>query len=514
MQPINCVSMFASAPQMGRGPARQVVRRGWTPLPKAHSVSPRNDATDSYLGFLFQGLFALLLLWDAGDEDSVCVEGDDDVVLEGPDVRLSQLKHSLGTPPDLRVSNVGFWKAIGNWAGRMLAARSAGMEAAGSADPDGAMTGVGDARSREWYLFATVAAVGAGDPLHGVVEGERRDVDGVVAALTTEAERVAAERTAAEAEGARLPHAERAAACAAFLSLGETERRTLVESLTVLPGHFRITEGTEKVVDRLRNVVPAAQRRAVAERLIEWWDRQVALALMGRRPRRIVKAELTYAIQNRLAEHRDTSLPDDFSPRRPTPAELEAERGGNVERQIELVRGGASRVDRALIARWQARGQRGLWIERDVSVVPDLNDFDERLKRTWAGRHGPMCDDCQGLGEDETAVEGRKLLDWAHHDAPGEVPPPRPEWDRPFYAQGMLQQFADELEVGWHPGYKERLGGEDRPSVGTEPESVAQDAAQPQRSAGGAPAESPPSVKGRRGAASRPRPKRTSGGTA
>jgi hypothetical protein len=478
-------------------------------------VSARNDATDSYLGFLFQGLFALLLLWDAGDEDSVFVEGDDDVVLEGPEVWLNQLKHSLGTPPDLRVSNVGFWKAIGHWGERMLAARSVGPETAvRSAGPDAAMPGVGDGRPREWYLFASVAAVGTGDPLHGVVEGERRDVDGVVAALTTEAERVVAERTAAAATRARLPHAKRAAACEAFLSLGEAERITLVERLTVLPSHFRITDVAERVVDRLRNYVTAAQRRAVADRLIEWWDRQVALALMGQRPRRIMKAELTSAIQNRIAEHRDTSLPDDFSPRRPTPAELEAERGGNIERQIELVRGGASRVDRALTARWQARGQRGLWIERDVSVVPDLNDFDERLKSTWAGRHGPMCHDCQGLGEDETAVEGRKLLDWAHHDAPREIPPPRPEWDRPFYAQGMLQQFADELEVGWHPGYKDRLGGEDHSAVGSEPESVARDAAQPPRSAGAAPAESPPSLKGRRGAGSRARPKRTSEGTA
>jgi hypothetical protein len=336
----------------------------------------------------------------------------------------------------------------------------------------------------------------------------------VVAALTTEAERVVAARTAAKAKRARLPHAERAAACAAFLNLGEAERRTLVERLTVLPRHFRITDVTEKVVARLRNYVTAPQRRAVAERVIEWWDRQVALALMGQRPRRIAKAELTSAIQNRIAEHRDTTLPDDFSFRRPTPAELEPERGGNIERQIELVRGGASRVDRALIARWQARGQRGLWIERDVSVVPDLNDFDERLKSTWAGRHGPMCTDCQGLGEDETAVEGRKLLDWAHHDAPREIPPPRPEWDRPFYAQGMLQQFADELEVGWHPGYWKRLGGSNGSSVGTEPESVTRDAAPSQRSAGAAPSESPPSLKGRRGAGSRPRPKRTSGGTA
>lgn len=483
-----------------------------------HSVSPRNDATDSYLGFLFQGLFALLLLWDAEDGDAVSIEGDDDVVLEGEEVRLNQLKHSLGTPPDLRVTNVGFWKAVGNWVEHLVAERpdppSPPQSESSSVPSRRAGTTSDHLRTGKKCVFVTVANVAADDPLVGIVEGEACDVNAVVAALTVEAERVGAEREAAAAAGTRIPHAERGAACAAFLRLTEAERRILVERMTILPRHFRITDVSEIVADRLSSTVVAKHRPAVAERVIEWWDRQVALALMKRRSRRIFKVELTTAVHNIISEHRDTTLPDNFSFRRPSQEEIAADRGGNIERQIELVRGGVRRADRAIIARWQARGQRGLWMARDVSLFSELTEFDDRLKEAWVNRHGPMCDDCEGLDEDGTVLEGRKLLDWAHHEAPREVPPPRPLWDRPFYAQGMLQQFADELTVGWHPEFAERLGPSEPAPSGDAAESDGKSTSTGSGSAGAEGGGPPPSVTRGRAGGSRSRPRGAPRGSA
>jgi hypothetical protein len=133
------------------------------------------------------------------------------------------------------------------------------------------------------------------------------------------------------------------------------------------------------------------------------------------------------------------------------------EQGGNIERQIKLVRGGPARVEIALVARWRARTQRGRWADSDVSVVTELDAFDERLKRAWTEQYGPMCDDCAGLPENERCSHGLGVLNWALLHAAAEIVPPRPEWRHPFYAQGMLQQFADKLEVGWHPNFEERL---------------------------------------------------------
>lgn len=441
-------------------------------------MSPRNDATDSYLGFVFQGLYALILLLDAGDGDTVSVETQDDVALEGRELVLSQLKHSLGTPPDLRITNVGFWKTVRFWAEWLIADRerrplhspgTAAQIPSDSVTPSSSPSAE-PPRPGTRFCFITVAAVGNDDALAKAVEGRARgagDIASLVEALATEAQRVDDERAEARAAHEPLPHAERAAGCTAFLGLSPDERTRFVERLTILPGHFRITDIQAQVVARLRGRVRVATQERIAERLIEWWDRQVALALMGRRSRGITKEELSGAVHDIIAEHGTRTLPDDFSWRRPADEDLAAERGNNIERQIALVRGGEHRVDRALLARWRARAQRERWTGSDVSLAPILQKFDDQLKEAWAEKFGPMCDDCVGLGDHEVCRHGRDLVDWAHDDAPRQVPPPRVEWSQPFYAQGMLQQFADQLEVGWHPEFRQRLG---------EPESDAEDA--------------------------------------
>lgn len=228
--------------------------------------------------------------------------------------------------------------------------------------------------------------------------------------------------------------------------------------MTILPRSFRITDVEVRIASRLEVSARASVRPRVAERLVEWWDAEVARALTGRRDRRITKDEVAGRINDFLVEYRDDTLPDHFSALRPTPDELAAGRVSNIARQIELVRGGGRRVDRAIVARWRARGQRDRWLREDISLAPILALFDGRLQEAWADRHGPMCDDCATAGEEERCRRGLNLLEWAYSEASREVAPPRPDWQSNFYAHGMLQQFADGLQVGWHPDFRARLG--------------------------------------------------------
>ncbi|MCC7002155.1 MAG: hypothetical protein IT357_08375, partial [Gemmatimonadaceae bacterium] len=73
------------------------------------------DATDAFLGYAFQGMFALLVLMDALDDETVSVESHDDVVKSGLGETLFQLKHSrTGTRP-LSIRDDRFWKTIAIW---------------------------------------------------------------------------------------------------------------------------------------------------------------------------------------------------------------------------------------------------------------------------------------------------------------------------------------------------------------------------------------------------------------
>ena len=62
-------------------------------MPASHS------AIDAAVGYYYQGVYALLILLQAGDDAEVLLEEADDVVLEGTQKTLHQLKHSLGADP-------------------------------------------------------------------------------------------------------------------------------------------------------------------------------------------------------------------------------------------------------------------------------------------------------------------------------------------------------------------------------------------------------------------------------
>ncbi len=208
-----------------------------------------HQAVDSYVGYEFQGQFALILLLDAKDGEAVSVETQDDVVLEGNITSLYQLKHSLKEPdklPRLTITNVGFWKTIFIWA-------------------DGT-----DIFSKK-FIFVTSAAIAPDCSLQLLREhnGNRTKV---VTALDAEANRVLTEVQVARAIDKKyLPHKDRLPGCEAYLKLTLQQRTELVNRITIDPENFNALQIQNEVEVRLTNV-PLNMKAKIAERLIEWWD--------------------------------------------------------------------------------------------------------------------------------------------------------------------------------------------------------------------------------------------------
>jgi hypothetical protein len=156
-----------------------------------------------------------------------------------------------------------------------------------------------------------------------------------------------------------------------------------------------------------------------------------------------------------VVEHSRDGLPDSYSSQ--VPPSIAAATGRVMEKQVELVRGGEQRLRRAVVARWRARNQRNEWLENDLAAAAELDQFDRRLIEVWGDRFGPMKDDCDGLGDDECRRRGLDLLDWSHLHAPSALPPIRPLWPHAYLVQGSLQQFAEQVKVGWHPNFQALL---------------------------------------------------------
>jgi hypothetical protein len=387
-------------------------------------VTPsEHEATDSALGYYYQGMYALLVLLDADDDGEVSLETDDDIQATGSAPRLLQLKHSTGTPPVLTTKADGFWKTLPIWIPFL-------------------------SRRELRFVFVTCAEVASSSSMAALtVNGDRTAVGDE---LRLEAERVIAEVNAARKAKKDPPYAKRRDACEAFLGLTPQHRSELLSRITIIPRAPSIQRVESEVEQRL-TLQPRAMRPQIAKRLIEWWDYRVVQSLTGALPRLIEKDELLGRITEIVIALADDNLTDDYGWK--LPPDLASDLGSNMEHQIRLVDGGDARIERAAVARWRAREQRNRWISERAGIAQQLQQFDQSLVRFWSERHGPLCDDCKQAADAAKRIKGRELLDWSHLTAHVEIPRLRPKWDKPFLVQGSFQQLAEQLQVGWHPDY-------------------------------------------------------------
>ncbi|MBX3198955.1 MAG: hypothetical protein KF894_12550, partial [Labilithrix sp.] len=389
----------------------------------------KQDATGSAVGYYYQGLFAILLLFEQQDDGLVSVETGDDIQQGGPaSPRLTQLKHSLGTPPPLNEKSDGFWKTLGFWIPHL-------------------------STSQATFAFVTCAKISDETALRGLTDGGSATLSDVMAALDAEAARVAATVAAAKANsepGKPLPYAQRLAGCVAYLALAPTQRLNLLSRMRIYAAAPNAATIESAVVERL-TTYQRPIRTALARRLVEWWDYRVARSLIGAAPREIYKEELLDKLNEIAGSLSTNSLPDDFSS--VEPLSVNTELGTTMEKQIALVSGGKNRVLRAALARWQARSQRERWLSERVGVADDLKRFDDMLIKAWRDRHGPMCDDSVEESDEQKRHRGRELLDWSHLAAYLQVVPIREKWNQPFLVQGSFQELAERADVGWHPDF-------------------------------------------------------------
>lgn len=387
-----------------------------------------HSAKPSMLGYRFQPLYALLVLWSESEDDfdEVSVETEDDITLKGSStINLYQLKHSTENPERLTIKNDGFWKTMRIWAQ------------------------YADSQSHKLY-FVTADEVKESDTLFKLVCGDKDRIE-LVTLMANEAKRVINARNLAIAnKEKKLPYEKRFEGCEAFVQLTPDQQLNLIEKVTIRPNTFDIYQVQDEVIKKLSSMAVSSTRPLIAKRLLEWWDKQMLDSDEG-----IKKMELLFNLQCLIAQFQDNSLPDDYSDK--LPESIDPELGGFMEKQIDLVNGGFSRKKRAATARWRARNQRERWIQDDLLYALELEKYDRKLQEVWADRHEPMKDDMDGESEERCEKEGLSLLEWVHWESHLHVNPIRSEWKQHFLIQGSFQQLAEEMRVGWHPFFKEKL---------------------------------------------------------
>lgn len=386
-------------------------------------------AAPAALGFYYQSFFALkTLVALTGDDGAVAIESADDVELKDNGQRLLfQLKHSLKTNPTvITISSKGLWRTLKAWIDVLP----------------------GLTLSETLFHLVTVAPI-AKESILETLGTPKADRKPLVAALVQEAERVVSERKAAAQAKKPLPHADRAAGCEAFLRLTPDGRLNLMRQTRIQPGTMPIDK-MEGAIAQMLTLIKPEDRASVAQRLMEWWDRQVIYSLCKKRPQFISRGELQECITEFIGDIEHDRLAADFETIA-HPSDYQPD--GMLTRQINLVDGKSHDLTKAIREEWRARQQRSKWVNDRPNMAAEIATYDRILKEYWSDRHMEIVESCEDQEEAEKRSKGLGLLRWAHNDAPTTVRSIVPGFEAPYYVRGSYQVLAIDQEVGWHPDY-------------------------------------------------------------
>lgn len=386
------------------------------------------SAADSALGYLYQVRCALLWslqrLKDAVEFEA-SIETLDDVTFEnsGTPAELLQTKLHKNRGADLSDYSPDIWKTIRIWI---------------SALNTGAIT-----ERTNLYLVTTENA--AEGTIARYLRKENRNVDEALQRLNAVA-RTSSNQT-------------NAAAYEAYLSKTDDQRKSLVEQIVVVDQ----APGIADLDGLLRNEVffaaPRIHQDAFLNYLEGWWLRRAAKQLQNvSAGDRILSEEIEAQMADLRDRFKQDSLPiaDDLLNYELDEHTVDAHQDFPFVQQVKLATTHSRRIAAAIRDFYRAFEQRSRWQREDLLFVGDLNVYEKGLEEEWelvfAGAEDRIGHEAT---EQEKTAAAQEVLNWAEI---GNVKTLIKENVRePFVTRGSLHILANELRIGWHPEFRERL---------------------------------------------------------
>ena len=381
------------------------------------------SAASSTLGYFYQCRYALLEALrrlPGGDRVSIGIETLDDVVFEtdGSAVDVLQTKHHMNAHANLTDASPDLWKTLRIWI---------------EGQTDGTIP-----QDAQFFLITT-ALCGNGTAA-AYLRPDGRD------------EKKALERLAATVSTSTSET--NAPAYRAFSSLSDDGRARLLKSLAVLDASPSIGQ----LNDRLRQAVfYAVERRflnSYLQRLEGWWYGRVVNHLLDSNAASILGEELEAEASRIRAQFKDDSLPVDDDIMRAT-----VDASGYLDRpfveQLNLIGVNQNRVLHAIRNYYRAFEHRSRWLREDLLYVGDLDRYEDRLIEEWDLLFQQMRDELgDDAAEDAKTSAAQDLYKWVETGTHHLI---KPAVTEPAITRGTYQMLADDLRVGWHMEFRERL---------------------------------------------------------
>jgi hypothetical protein len=391
-------------------------------------VTPTNrfSAADAALGYLYQVRMALL--WalrkiKEGTDFFISLETLDDVTFEsvGRPEDLLQTKHHQNHQAALTDASSDLWKSLRIW-----------FEGTAShAIPPEATL----------HLLTTATAPPASAAAY--LRQNERNVDAALEALIATAQSSRNEQNAIAYE--------------LFLKTPPNTRRVILNAIVVIDNAPTIGNLETQLQAEIFWAVKIGHQEVFLNYLEGWWCRRVITQLLQLRTGdRIHAGELESQMSDLREQFKQDALPisDDLLNHVLDDAALAGHASSCFVKQLELVKANSKRIAAAVRDYYRAFEQRSRWLRDDLLLIGDLTNYERRLREEWELVFEAMRDKLGAQTVEVAKVEAaRSVLEWAERTSI----PIKPAVTEPFVTRGSMHILADDLRIGWHPEFRERL---------------------------------------------------------
>lgn len=388
-------------------------------------IMSNHQASEQMIGYLYQVRYALALLLDNDNPDfQISIEKFDDVAFsqDGEPRVLMQLKHHVQKCGSLTDASTDLWRTLKVWIDMV------------SKSPD--------ILNETKFLIITTAIAPDDTASCYLKNDNNRDVD------------CAFEKLKAISE--RSENKEHKKFYYAFSKTDEKTIKKLLAQMYIIDKASNIIDVEKIFRKQIRYSCIPKYENQVCERIEGWWYKKAIIALCSDDPIFVTQSQVRSLIVSISQEYSDENLPIDiFDIGDFQESDLGADEKIFYE-QLKLISIGNRRMQMALRDYYRAFKQRANWIRNDLLYINELDKYEERLIDEWEHSFATMEDnlaDSTGVTEDEKIKEGRRLFS----DIEKRDIRIRPKCQEAFVMRGSYHILANQLKVGWHKDFYERL---------------------------------------------------------
>lgn len=384
-----------------------------------------HQATEQMLGYLYQVRYALSLLLENDNTNfQISIEKFDDVTFceDGLPKQLIQLKHHVNSKGSLTDGSSDLWRTLKVWIDMV------------SADPD-----LIDGTE---FLIVTTAIAPDGTAASLLKKDNNRNVEAAYDKLKNVC-------LCSKNEDHEKYYR-------AFCKADEAVIKRLISQICVIDDASDIIDVEKTIRKPIRySCIPKFEEQ-IFERLEGWWYKKAIECLCSDTPIFITQSQVRTFIVSVSQEYSDDNLPIEIF----DIGDLDEMDLGTSEKifyeQLKLICLGNRHMKTALFDYYRTFKQRASWVRNDLLYIDELEKYEQRLIDEWQHAFAAMEDDLaenDKVTEMDKAKEGRKLFSVIE----GKNIRIRPRCQEAFVMRGSYHMLANQLKVGWHIDFYERL---------------------------------------------------------